>query len=243
MPETEPAASPPERADVSSDPRDRPSTRFAGRLPGRAASFVLEVFYRILYLPMIVIARTFIFVKREGPPIPPGPVILAPNHCSMLDPPVLQMAEFRHISFMMTEVYYNPPIARWFFQICRAIPVKEGRGNREALSVAIEALRRGWAVCIFPEGGIAKDGKLQKFHPGITMLAEAAKAPVVPVAILGSFEAFPRHRKLPKLFCRITVRHGEPIPPPETSGEETSRKDTLRSYAETIRDAVLRLQS
>ncbi|MFN0207632.1 MAG: lysophospholipid acyltransferase family protein [Planctomycetota bacterium] len=213
-----------------------------GTPPGAFGQFLFKIIFRTLYLIIHLLLRGIVFVKREGPPIPKGAVILAPNHCSLIDPPVIQMADWRHISFMMTDGFYNPPLTRWFFQAFRAIPVKEGRGNRDAIRAAVEALNRGWTVCIFPEGGIAKDGKLQKFHPGITVLAEAANASVVPIAVIGTFEAFPRHAKFPKMWRKVIVRHGAPIPPPEASGDEASRKELLRTYADKIRDAVAQLQ-
>src|SRR6185436_8092779 len=110
-------------------------------------------------------------------------VILAPNHNSFMDPVMMQMSSWRHVSFMMSELYYNPGSVRWFFKFFRAIPVKEGKSNRDALAAAEKALAKGWAVCIFPEGGIARDGKIKRFHPGVAALAASSGAPVVPVGI------------------------------------------------------------
>lgn len=222
--------------------RDRGARRPA-KLAGPAASFLLEFGFRTLYLFLQVTLRFIVIVKREGPPLPKGAVVVAPSHNSFMDPVVMQMSAWRHLSFMMTEIYYNPIWCRWFFQMFRTIPVKEGRGNREALSFAVEALRRNWAVCIFPEGAIAKDGKLQKFQPGVAALAAAVGAPVVPVAVIGTYETFPRHAKIPKLWGKVTVRYGEPIPPPVVDTDESSRKETLRAYAERIRSAVEKLQN
>jgi 1-acyl-sn-glycerol-3-phosphate acyltransferase len=206
-----------------------------------AGEFVLEACFRIFYFIGNGLGRLLVFTRREGPPLPNGPVIVAPNHCSFMDPVVLQMTTWRHLSFLMLEAFYRPIAVRWFFRIMRAIPVKEGRGNREALSAAVDALKRGWAVCLFPEGAIALDGKLQRFHPGVSALAVSTGAPVVPVAILGTFEAYPRHKKFPRLFCGITIRYGTPIPPPVDGGDEVSRSAMLRSYAERVRDETAKL--
>lgn len=224
-------AAPPER-----------KTRRPAKLAGPVTGFFLECAFRVVCTILHIVLRLIVFVKREGPHIPKGPVIIAPNHNSFMDPVVMQMSAWRHLSFMMTEIYYNPLWSRWFFQMWRTIPVKEGRGNRDALEVSIEALRRGWAVCIFPEGSIAKDGKLQKFQSGVAAMAAAANVPVVPVAVVGTFDAFPRHARLPKLWRTIIIRYGEPIPPPFATGEEGARKDVLRAYSERIRDAVEKLQ-
>lgn len=216
------------------------SLRNGARAPGRAADLVLQVGFRAFYVVFSVILRLLVFVKRDGPYLTRGPVILAPNHCSFMDPVVLQMATWRQISYMMTEVYYNPASVRWIFQLFRAIPVKEGSTNRSALEAAEDALRRGWVVCIFPEGGISRDGALQRFHPGVAALSLATGARVVPVSIAGTFEAYPRHRRLPRLFRPVSVRFGEPMAPlPDESGE--SRKEVLRGFTERIRGAVASL--
>ena len=186
---------------------------------GRMSDGLIEMLWRVFILFLHVFFRLVMYVRREGPHLPSGPVILAPNHCSFIDPVLAQIVCWRHLSSMMTEVYYNLWYLRWFFRWFRSIPVKEGRGNRDALEVAIDRVKQGWALCIYPEGGISKDGKLQKFQPGIAALAEATRAPVVPMAIIGSYEAFPRHAKFPKLFRSYIVRIGEPIPPPEDSDE------------------------
>src|SRR5262245_54624680 len=142
----------------------------------------------------------------------------------------------------MTELYYRPWPVRWFFAWMRAIPVKEGRGNRDALAATAEKLREGWAVCVFPEGQIALDGKLQRFHPGVAALAGDARVPVVPVAVVGTFESLPRHARFPKLFRRGTGRYGAPIPPPDGGGAgDASRKEMLRAYTERVRSAVAAL--
>ncbi|MBL8694942.1 MAG: 1-acyl-sn-glycerol-3-phosphate acyltransferase [Planctomycetes bacterium] len=201
-------------------------------------SAAIEVLWRIVISILQVLFRIVAWPKREGPYLPKGPLIVAPNHCSFMDPVILQMACWRHLSPMMTEIYYNPIAVRWLFYWMRAIPVKEGRGNRDALAVAVDRIQRGWALCIYPEGAISRDGRLQKFQPGISALAEASGAPVVPVAIVGTFEAFPRNASFPKLFRRYVVRFGEPIPPPEP-GDESTRRERLRAHTERVRQAVI----
>lgn len=205
---------------------------------GAIRDAVLELVFRILWFAFNVLFRLVVFVRREGPALPRGPVIVAPNHCSFMDPVVLQMSAWRHLSFLMTEVFYRPRGTRWIFQLVRAIPVKEGRTNRDALEASAEALRRGWAVCIFPEGGIARDGRLQRFHPGVAALAAATGAPVVPVAIEGTFEAYPRHRSFPRLFRKVVVRYGAPIAAPVPGDDEASKKEMWRSFAERLHAEV-----
>ena len=185
--------------------------------------------------------RLIVFLRRQGPHLPKGPVLLVPNHCSLMDPVVVQTTTWRHISYMMTTEFYDLPAFRWFFKAWGAIPVREGRGNRGALSAASEALRAGRTVAIYPEGGIARDGRIKRFHPGLAAIAEAARVPVVPVAIVGTFEAYPRHAARPKLFKKVIVRYGAPIPPPDLDGDDTTRRAKLRAYTERVREAVIEM--
>ncbi len=220
-----------------------------GAANGRRPSFGMrvlrllgDVVWRLLWILFGCFVHRILFpMRREGPNLPRGPVLLAPNHTSFLDPVVVQSTSFRHLSFLMTEVFYDPIAVRWLFALMRSIPVKEGRGNRDALGAAVAALNNGWAVCIFPEGGIAKDGRIQKFNPGIAALSEATGAPVVPVAVSGTFEIYPRHAKFPRLFRRVvTVRYGAPIPalPP---GPDETRRERQRAYTERVREGVMAL--
>jgi len=203
---------------------------------------VVELFWRAFYFAAQAIVRPFVRVKREGPRLPAGPLLLAANHCSFMDPVVLQAAAWRHLSYLMTDVYYRPWLARWFFAWMRTIPVREGGGsNRAALETAAHALKHRWAVGIFPEGGISKTGELQRFFPGVAALAESTQTAVVPVAILGTFQVLPRHARFPKLFRKVVVRFGEPIPPPRVD-DERRRREELRAYTELLHDRVLALQ-
>lgn len=204
-------------------------------------SWLVDLAWRVAYFPVWTLLHVLFRLRREGPRLPKGPILLAPNHCSFVDPAAIQMTSWRHLSFLMTEVFYRPWPVRWFFAWMRAIPVKEGRGNRDALGAAVEALRAGWAVCVFPEGQIATDGRLQRFHPGIAALAEQTGAPVIPVAVIGSYEAYPRRARFPKLFRPITVRFGAPIPPPAPRGDDASRKAMLREYTDRVRQGVVAL--
>jgi 1-acyl-sn-glycerol-3-phosphate acyltransferase len=82
-----------------------------------------------------------------------------------------------------------------------------------AMRMLRKVLASGEAIILFPEGGISLDGRPKTFHPGIISLAAAAQAPLVPVAIRGAFEAFPRWRRIPRPG-RVTVVFGNPLPPP-----------------------------
>lgn len=159
-----------------------------------------------------------------------GPVILAPNHCSFADPVVLQLASKRHLTFLMTQTVYRIWWARWFFQLWRAVPMPDGGHSTEALKAALQALQEGRSVTIFPEGGVSKDGCLQRGHGGVAWLSQRSGVSVIPVALCGTFEFLPRTAHWPRRG-RIQVRFGAPLPP-------ASANQSATEYAATVMDAI-----
>src|SRR6185369_9945170 len=94
------------------------------------------------------------------------------------------------------------------------IPIKEDAGDAGAMRMAIEQLKRGRVVVIFPEGSRSPDGALHEFKRGVWLLMMRSGVPVLPAAVEGCFDAWPRSRKFPKLFGqRVAVSFGTPISP------------------------------
>lgn len=184
-----------------------------------------------------LLLRLFVRLRVENVPdfSSCGPVVLAPNHTSLLDPTVLQVACPIHVTFMMTELFYNLRSIRWFFRLWEAIPVPEGRAAVGSIKGALTALRDGRAVAIFPEGRVSTDGFINPGRGGVGMLLARAQVPVIPVAILGTFDVLPRHRRWPRRGA-VTVRFGDPIPPP-ADPESVDPK----AFAAGVMDAIAAL--
>ncbi|MBN2467476.1 MAG: 1-acyl-sn-glycerol-3-phosphate acyltransferase, partial [Deltaproteobacteria bacterium] len=137
--------------------------------------------------------------------------ILAANHASFMDSPVLQAASGRRIIYFMTERFYDPLWGRWFFKRMHCIPVHENTVyNLASLRIALSLLKEGKVIGIFPEGGISRDGRLQKARPGALLLAQKSSAPIVPAFISGTYQALPRHAKFFRK-AKITVSFGNPL--------------------------------
>lgn len=139
-----------------------------------------------------------------------GPLIVASNHASFLDPWLLGLAFPRLVRYLINREWYErSPAWRAFFQAYGTIPVAPG--DPEATIAAVcEALERGQAVGIFPEGAISRDGRMRRFRAGVSTIAARSGAPVLPVGLRGNFEALPRHGRLPRP-SRVTVWVGEPL--------------------------------
>ena len=159
-----------------------------------------------------------------------GPAIVVCNHVSYMDPILLTGCIRRRMRFVMYYRIFQTPLLRFFFEHMRAIPIagkmEDEQLMEEAFERVDEELAAGNVVCIFPEGGITRDGDIQRFRPGIERIIATRPVPVVPVSLgnlWGSW--FSRRkggglRKIPgRLFQRVTVRVGKPVPAKEVTAE------------------------
>ncbi|MCB9897876.1 MAG: 1-acyl-sn-glycerol-3-phosphate acyltransferase [Planctomycetes bacterium] len=146
----------------------------------------------------------------DVPTLGAGPSILAPNHRSFLDPIVVGSMLEERITFMMTAKYYDRPGLRRFFRMERCLVVETDGDNRRVLRDAKAVLDAGRHLCIFPEGAISPDGRLQPPQLGVAWLARRTGAPVFPIFLGGTREALPRGAWVPR-FPRVTMRVGGPL--------------------------------
>jgi 1-acyl-sn-glycerol-3-phosphate acyltransferase len=141
--------------------------------------------------------------------VPNGPVILAPNHASFLDHFFTGMYLRRRIQFMGKSQLFGGGIGEWIFTHGGVFPVRRGYHDEEAFITAFKVLGRGGTIVMYCEGGRSRTGRIaDQAKTGIGRLALESGAPVVPVAILGSYKA--RNWKRLKI-PRVTIEYGEPF--------------------------------
>ncbi len=159
-----------------------------------------------------------------------GAAIIASNHVSNLDPPTLGTAcKARKIDFMAKiELFRNPVFAAIISKL-GAFPVRRGTSDRAAIKTALERLRSGRVLGIFPEGTRSKNGALGKAEPGAIMLACKTGATIIPAAISGTEKI-----SLSRPFPQITVIFGKPLPMPENLDE----KDTPQQIADSLMQEI-----
>ena len=141
---------------------------------------------------------------------PEGPVLVCSNHQSHLDPVLVGLVFGRRLNFVARKSLFKFPPFRWLIQFLDAIPIDRGGMGLEGIKESIRRLRRGEAVLIFPEGTRTSDGEVADLKPGFCALARRTKATLLPVAIDGAYQAWPKNGWLIRL-CRIQVGVGEPI--------------------------------
>lgn len=144
-----------------------------------------------------------------------GGAVLAANHCSYLDPPVLcAITPSRIVRFMARDTLFSSAFAKWYFNGVRVIALDRTRGDLGALKKALAVLKEGQVVGLFPEGTRSRDGQMHEAKGGIGFLVAKGDVPVVPIHIAGTFQAFPKGASQ---FhpARVAVRIGPAITPEE----------------------------
>ncbi|MGF1632892.1 MAG: lysophospholipid acyltransferase family protein [Phycisphaerae bacterium] len=139
-----------------------------------------------------------------------GGVMLASNHQSFLDPILVAVHLRRPTAFLARDGLFKNPFFGRLITDLNAFPVNQERGDLGAMRQAISVLQAGWTLNVFPEGSRTEDGRMQPIKPGAALVIKKACVPVVPIAIRGSYEAWPRHRKLPRPG-NIFVLYGDPV--------------------------------
>ncbi len=173
-------------------------------------------FYDFSRSVVIVLLRTIWRFRTSGLENVPrsGPLIVACNHISYLDPPALGAAMPRPVSYMAKHELFKIPILGPVIARLNAFPVDRTRGDAAAIKRAVAVLREGAALGIFPEGTRNKDGTV-KPQSGVALLHYLSGAPILPAYVGGTGDA--------KRLARISVVFGEPVS--YTTGEKASRED------------------
>ncbi len=175
-----------------------------------------------------------------------GPAIIAGNHLSFSDHFLMPAVLKRRITFLAKAEYFTGPgikgrLTAAFFRSAGQIPVdRSGKeAGRAAIREGLGVLRRNELLGIYPEGTRSHDGRLYKGKVGVAVMALKARVPVIPCAMIGTFEAQPPGKKIPD-FRPVTIRFGKPLDFSRYAGME-DEKAVLRAVTDEIMYAILSL--
>ena len=164
-----------------------------------------------------------------------GGSILAPNHVSAIDPVFVVITRFwgkRMVVFAKKELFEINALLTWFFRCMGALCVRGTRDELETIDKTVEVCKNGGTLLIFPEGTREKEGKLLPPKSGLFVIAAQAAVDVVPVRILYDT---PDGRM--RLFCKVKVIYGEPMPAAQFAMESRRDLKTLRANKQALLDA------
>jgi 1-acyl-sn-glycerol-3-phosphate acyltransferase len=207
------------------------------------------MFYRVLkYVLLGPLLRVFFRPRIEGLENVPedGAAIVAGNHLSISDHFVMPAILPRRITFLAKAEYFTGPGLRGrltaaFMRGVGQIPVDRsgGAASHSAIDAALEVLSRGELLGIYPEGTRSHDGRLYRGRTGVAVMALRAGVPVIPCAMVGTFELQPPGRAIPRLG-RVTIRFGRPLDFSRFAGMEDQRY-VVRSVTDEIMYEILAL--
>jgi 1-acyl-sn-glycerol-3-phosphate acyltransferase len=193
-------------------------------------------YFFILWIARHILLRFFSggikIIDQRNVPLE-GPVILAPNHVSFFDPPVVACASPRALTFMAKEELFKPPVFGPLIKSVNAHPLKRGAGDTSAIRLALEKLGEGHCLIMFPEG-TRGDGKvLGEMQSGVAMLAKRSGARVVPVGVYGTHKVLPKGKKWPR-FSRIRIVFGQPFTYADCAvgGDDKATREAFNSRLE-----------
>jgi len=203
----------------------------------------LNPYYWVGYYLTKILGRIFFrlrVIHRERM-LNHGPVILAANHQSFADPPLVGSVSNRGVYYLARRSLLNGWFMGWILPRLNVIPVDSETGrDRTALKALIRILRAGQATVVFPEGQRTPHGKLQPAQPGLGLVIAKTLAPVVPMRIFGAYEAWPIHETWPRPG-RITIVVGEPIYF-TTDDVADGGKEVYQRLSQRVMDAIAALR-
>lgn len=168
-----------------------------------------------------------------------GAVILASNHSSFLDPPLVGAGLHRDINYLARESLFDFPGMGALLRSWNSVPVDREGGGAKGLKAILDRLLDGGAIILFPEGTRSRDGKLQPARSGIGLTVIKSAAPVVPVRVFGTYEAYGRHMKFPRPHP-VAVKYGQPMLFKELRAEaKTCSKPRLKEIYQEVANEIM----
>jgi len=182
-------------------------------LPGSGHPLHRPVYLLMQFLSAVYLVAAHRYRCHDSRRVPRrGPVLLVCNHQSLLDPPAVGVPIFhRPVHYITRASLYGFRPFAWLISMLSAIPIREDESDPAAVREIIRRLRVGCAVGIFPEGSRSPDGAVHPFKRGAAVIVARARCPVVPVAIEGAFDAWPRTSRFPRPMRPVHVAYGRPI--------------------------------
>ncbi|MEO6811686.1 MAG: lysophospholipid acyltransferase family protein [Isosphaeraceae bacterium] len=202
----------------------------------RDRSRLAMIWYRLVQLVsglILLISGGFRATGREHVPRLGG-ALLVSNHLSHLDVFVLGLLLPRPLNYVARSSLFVPVLGP-FIRSVGGFPIQREGMGAQGLKETLRRIKNGGIVTLFPEGTRSRDGELAELKAGIAVLAARTRVPVVPAAVAGTFEAWPRNRPFPGRHP-VRVHYGQPIAPEELAGLDSETVTAL------IRDRILDCQ-
>ena len=203
----------------------------------------MSILYRLSRnLFKLVIKVGFRLRIRGYENFPKPPFIVAANHTSLMDPPIVGVACNRFlVNFMVKQELFEMPGVRHWSKRVLCIPVRRGDNSIKGIRETLKRIKKGAVIGIFPEGTRSPDGKLREAKLGTGFLIAMAKVPVVPIYVYGTAKAFPKGKKV-KWGTPVGAIIGKPLELGDLMGGGKLTKKDYESISSRVMDAVAGLK-
>ena len=169
----------------------------------------------------------------------PAALRLAANHASYFDPPLIGSGLPRQVNYLARNTLFHVPVLAALLRSWKVVPVDREGGGGAGLKAILDRLLEGGVILLFPEGTRTADGQLRPAKSGIGLTVIKSTAPVVPVRVTGTFEAYGRHTTLPRPR-RLSVTYGEPLLFTSLRDEaKTCPKPRLKAIYQQVADEIM----
>lgn len=187
------------------------------RQPGPYNPMVTNISNYLVVLVMGLVAAIFYHVhcKRSRFFRDRQPCLLVSNHVTFIDPPLVGMCVRGHLTYFARRSLWRVPVINLILNLVGAIPVDRSKPALVTFKDTIASLDSGRSVLLFPEGTRSSDGRIGRLRGGFALMARRANVPVVPVYLHNMHRAWPRDKRLPRCFVKVTVFIGRPVRAPQ----------------------------
>ena len=173
--------------------------------------------------------------RKEG-------ALLASNHVSYLDPPLVGTACLHTIYFLARKTLFRFKFSGWLFPRLHAVPVDQERPDMSSMRRIIKLVRRDKQVAIFPEGERTLDGQLKRAAPGTGLVIAKSKALVIPMRIFGAFEAMPRGRSSKIRFSQVHLVVGQPFRFTDEELEAATDREGYQKLSDRVMEEIGKIE-
>jgi len=197
--------------------------------------------YDIGHILFFIIFKLFFrcrVIGRENLP-GTGPCIVASNHASYLDPPILGSMVWRRLNYLARDTLFNTPFKKFILEQCNSIPVRREQLDKSVLNVVLGKIKAGELVVLFPEGTRSPDGGLLPGKPGVGLILSMAKVPVVPVYIHNAYRTFGKENKGFRVVP-LTVVFGEPM---DLTGIKGKGHEKYQRMSDMVMEEIQKLKN
>ena len=208
------------------------------KLDPRRTTWVYEIVWWSSNLIFRIFFRCRYFHTERVPAT--GPVILASNHASYMDPPLVGSGIRRTVNYLARDTLFRYQLLNFIMKRLHCVPVDREGAGAAGLKGIFDRLSVGGVILLFPEGTRTADGKLLPARAGVGLTVIKSDAPVIPIRIFGTFEAYNRHSWIPRPH-RIAIKYGKPLDISDLREEvKTCSKPRVKQIYQEVANRLMR---